>query len=314
MLDRIKDARDPDRSGDARPERPLGPGARARVESASDRPTPAHDANGPRHRRAPGSSAPTSLAGWSRGGDRVRILDDLSIGQPAYLERRRRTSCVVGSLADPAAVRRRRRRRRRDRPPRRPGRHRRFGPRSARDLRGQRRVVGRPARGGAPGRASGGSCSPRRTPRPATTSHRATRPTCPTRVSPYGASKLAIEAYAGAYAATYGLVGLFAALLQRLRPELAPQAQRRRGLAAGRARRRADRRSTATAARRATSSTSTTSRRPSPPPSTHPRSDVAGELFQAGTGVETTVDGLANEIGRAVGRTVEIRPWTGPCR
>ena len=43
-----------------------------------------------------------------------------------------------------------------------------------------------------------------------------------------------------------------------------------------------------------------------------PEADVAGELFQAGTGVETTIAGLANEIGRAVGRPVEIRH--GPAR
>ena len=42
-------------------------------------------------------------------------------------------------------------------------------------------------------------------PRPATTRHRATRPTSPTPISPYGASKLAIEAYCQAYAATFGL-------------------------------------------------------------------------------------------------------------
>jgi nucleoside-diphosphate-sugar epimerase len=34
---------------------------------------------------------------------------------------------------------------------------------------------------------------------------------------------------------------------------------------------------------------------------------VAGELFQAGTGIETTVAELADEIARAVGRSVEIR-------
>jgi UDP-glucose 4-epimerase len=38
-----------------------------------------------------------------------------------------------------------------------------------------------------------------------------------------------------------------------------------------------------------------------------PESDVAGELFQVGTGVETTISGLAAEIGRAVGRPLEVR-------
>jgi UDP-glucose 4-epimerase len=39
---------------------------------------------------------------------------------------------------------------------------------------------------------------------------------------------------------------------------------------------------------------------------------VAGELFQAGTGVETTIRGLAEAIGRAVGRDIEI--VHGPAR
>jgi nucleoside-diphosphate-sugar epimerase len=43
-----------------------------------------------------------------------------------------------------------------------------------------------------------------------------------------------------------------------------------------------------------------------------PEGDIAGELFQAGTGVETSVAGLADEIARAVGRPVEIRH--GPAR
>jgi UDP-glucose 4-epimerase len=43
-----------------------------------------------------------------------------------------------------------------------------------------------------------------------------------------------------------------------------------------------------------------------------PEERVAGELFQAGTGVETTIEGLANGIGRAVGRDLEI--VHGPAR
>src|SRR6185436_8431765 len=43
-----------------------------------------------------------------------------------------------------------------------------------------------------------------------------------------------------------------------------------------------------------------------------PEDDVAGELFQAGTGVETTIAGLADTIAAAVGRPVEIR--RGPAR
>jgi UDP-glucose 4-epimerase len=38
-----------------------------------------------------------------------------------------------------------------------------------------------------------------------------------------------------------------------------------------------------------------------------PENAIAGELFQAGTGTETTIAGLAAEIERAVGRPLEIR-------
>ena len=59
-------------------------------------------------------------------------------------------------------------------------------------------------------------------------------------VSPYGASKLAGEAYCQALRGHLRPGRLRAALLERLRPALAPQEERRRGLAAGGARRRAD--------------------------------------------------------------------------
>ena len=77
-------------------------------------------------------------------------------------------------------------------------------------------------------------------------------------LSPYGASKLAIEAYGQAYAATYGLAACSLRFSNAYGPELAPQAQRRRRLAAGGARPASRSRSTATASRRATSSSSTT--------------------------------------------------------
>ncbi len=159
-----------------------GSRSRRASRSASDAADAARDANGPHHRRAPGSSAPT-WPGWlAARGDRVRILDDLSIGQPRLPRRRRPTTCVRGSLADrdggraapstastPSSTSRR-------------------GPGSttpSRDPLGtfeanvawsRRRCSRRPG-----WRACGGSCSPRRTPPPATTSRRATRPTCPTR-------------------------------------------------------------------------------------------------------------------------------------
>ena len=183
-----------------------------------------------------GSNLARALA---EGGDRVRILDDLSIGRTAYLDGVPH-ELVVGSLADPATVR------------------------SAVD--GVDAVVHLAARAGiddsvrdplgtfeanvawsigvldaarlagvrrfvfASSNAAAGDHPPP-----------SDETDLPHPLSPYGASKLAIEGYVGAYAATYGLVGLLAALLERLRSALPPQAQRRRGLAAGRPRRRPDR-------------------------------------------------------------------------
>ena len=106
---------------------------------------------------------------------------------------------------------------------------------------------------------------------------------------------------------------LLAAVLERLRPELAPQAQRRRGLAAGRARGRADhhpRRRRADARLRLRRRPR---RRPSRAALDAPEDSVAGELFQAGTGVETT-DRRARRrrsAGRS-GRQLEI--VHGPAR
>ena len=160
-------------------------------------------------------------------------------------------------------------------------------------------------------RGSAGSCSPRRTPRPATTRHRATRPTSPTPSRPYGASKLAIEAYCQAYAATFGL----AACSLRFSNAYGPYSLHKRSVVAawlraalagrpieingdGRQTRDFVHADDLAAAVEAVLDA--------------PEADVAGELFQAGTGVETTVAELADEIGRAVGRPVEIRH--GPAR
>ena len=149
-----------------------------------------------------GSNLARALA---EGGDRVRILDDLSIGRTAYLEGVPH-ALVVGSLADPATVR------------------------SAVD--GVDAVVHLAARAGiddsvrdplgtfeanvawsigvldaarlagvrrfvfASSNAAAGDHPPP-----------SDETDLPHPLSPYGASKLAIEGYVGAYAATYGLVG-----------------------------------------------------------------------------------------------------------
>ncbi|MEO5918009.1 MAG: NAD-dependent epimerase/dehydratase family protein [Candidatus Limnocylindrales bacterium] len=130
-------------------------------------------------------------------------------------------------------------------------------------------------------------------------------------LSPYGASKLAIEAYGQAYAATYGLV----ACSLRFSNAYGPNSLHKRSVVAAWLRaalggqpieingdgsqtrdfvHAEDLAAAVIAALLA------------------PEADIAGELFQAGTGVETSVAQLADEIGRAVGRPLEIRH--GPAR
>jgi UDP-glucose 4-epimerase len=124
-------------------------------------------------------------------------------------------------------------------------------------------------------------------------------------LSPYGASKLAIEAYCQAYAATFGL----AACSLRFSNAYGPYALHKRSVVAAWLRAalagqpieingdgsqtrdfvHADDLAAAVIAALAA-----------------PDDDIAGELFQAGTGVETTVAQLADELARAVGRPVEI--------
>ena len=127
----------------------------------------------------------------------------------------------------------------------------------------------------------------------------------PRPVSPYGASKLAIEAYAGAYAATYGLT----TVSLRFSNAYGPHSFHKRSVVAAWLRSALagepitihgdggqtrdlvyvdDLAAAMTAALDA------------------PDDQVAGELFQAGTGVETTIRGLAEAIGRVVGRDLEI--------
>ena len=125
-------------------------------------------------------------------------------------------------------------------------------------------------------------------------------------LSPYAASKLAIEAYGQAYAATYGL----AACSLRFSNAYGPNSLHKRSVVAAWLRAALagqpieingdgsqtrdfvfvdDLGSAVIAALDA------------------PEADVAGELFQAGTGVETTVAALADEISRAVGNAVDRR-------
>jgi UDP-glucose 4-epimerase len=130
-------------------------------------------------------------------------------------------------------------------------------------------------------------------------------------LSPYGASKLAIEAYGQAYAATFGL----AACSLRFSNAYGPNSLHKRSVVAAWLRAALagqpieingdgsqtrdfvfvdDLAAAVIAALEA------------------PEGDVAGELFQAGTGIETTVADLAGAIGPAVGRVIEIRH--GPAR
>jgi UDP-glucose 4-epimerase len=133
----------------------------------------------------------------------------------------------------------------------------------------------------------------------------------PRPVSPYGASKLAIEAYAGAYAATYGM----ATVSLRFSNAYGPHSLHKRSVVA----------------------TWLRAARAGEPIMIHgdgaqtrdlvyvddlasaliaaidaPEDRVAGELFQAGTGVETTILGLAEAIGRVVDRELTI--VHGPAR
>ncbi len=125
-------------------------------------------------------------------------------------------------------------------------------------------------------------------------------------LSPYGASKLAGEAYCQAYAATYGL----AACALRFSNAYGPRSLHKRSVVAAWLRAalagqpievHGDGRQTrdfvfvddlADAVRAALDA---------------PEEVVAGELFQAGTGVETTVNELADAIQTAVGRRLEVR-------
>lgn len=130
-------------------------------------------------------------------------------------------------------------------------------------------------------------------------------------ISPYGASKLAMEAYCGAYAATYGLV----ACSLRFSNAYGPYSLHKRSVVAAWLR-------SALAGRPIVINGDGTQTRDFVYADDLAAAvqavldaredDVAGELFQAGTGIETTVGGLAEAIAAAVGKPVEIRH--GPAR
>ena len=246
----------------------------------------------------------SNLARWlTDRGDRVRILDDLSIGQLRYLDEVPHDLCR-GTLADPVTVRD--------------------------AVAGVDAVIHLAARAGiddsvrdpigtfqanvtwslgvleaarqagvrrfvfASSNAAAGDHEPpsdeNDLPRP---------------VSPYGASKLAIEAYAGAYAATYGL----ATVSLRFSNAYGPNSFHKRSVVAAWLRAAlagepitihgdgAQTRDLVYVDDLAGAITAAIDA---------PEDRVAGELFQAGTGVETTIRELAEAVGRAVGHDLEI--------
>jgi len=242
-------------------------------------------------------------------GRAVRVLDDLSVGQRAYLQG---ISCelVVGSLADPAVV--------------------------VAAVTGVEAVVHLAARAGIPDSvgdplgtfeanvaqtvglleaarragarrfvfaSSNAVLGPHEPP--------ADETVLPRPASPYGASKLAGEAYVGAYAATYGL----AACSLRFSNAYGPRSLHKRSVVAAWLRAAlvdasvtihgdgeqtrdfvfVDDLAEAIAAALAA-----------------PEDRVAGAIFQAGTGRETTVNELAGALEEALGRPV--RASHGPAR
>jgi UDP-glucose 4-epimerase len=237
-------------------------------------------------------------------GDRVRILDDLSVGDRAYLTDVPH-ELVVAPLADREAVRA--------------------------AIRGADAVVHLAARAGIPdsvedpigtfetnvarlvelldaARLAGVGRFVFASSNAAAGDHEppADERDLPHPVSPYGASKLAGEAYCQAYAATYGL----AACALRFSNAYGPRSLHKKSVVAAWLRAalagepieiHGDGQQTrdfvfvddlADAVRAALDA---------------PPAVVAGELFQVGTGVETTVNQLADAVGTSVGARPDIR-------
>ena len=130
-------------------------------------------------------------------------------------------------------------------------------------------------------------------------------------VSPYGASKLAVEAYCQAYAATYGM----AACALRFSNAYGPYSLHKKSVVAAWLRSAlADEplvidgdgeqtRDFVYAGDLAAAICATLDA---------PAERVAGELFQVGTGVESTINALASAVEQAIGRPVRIE--RGPAR
>jgi UDP-glucose 4-epimerase len=240
----------------------------------------------------------------SHGGDRVRILDDLSIGQRAYLDGVPH-ELIVAPLADGDAVRE--------------------------AVTGVDAVVHLAARAGIPDSVAdplgtfavnvtqllGVLDAARRAAVPrfvfassnaAAGEHEppADETDLPHPLSPYGASKLAGEAYCQAFAATYGM----AACALRFSNAYGPRSLHKKSVVAawlraalmgqpitihgdgGQTRDFVYADDLAAAVVAALNA---------------PADVVAGEIFQVGTGQETTVNELADAVKAAVGRPVEIR-------
>jgi UDP-glucose 4-epimerase len=125
-------------------------------------------------------------------------------------------------------------------------------------------------------------------------------------VSPYGASKLAGEAYCQAYAATYGLT----ATVLRFSNAYGPYSLHKRSVVAAWLRAaltgqavtvNGDGEQTRDFAFAGDLARAVAACLDAPPDA------VAGEVFQVGTGRETTINDLAAAIARATGRPLEVR-------
>ena len=241
-------------------------------------------------------------------GDRLRILDDLSIGRLEYLSGVPH-ELVRGSLADPAAVR------------------------TAVD--GVSAIVHLAARAGIPdsvtdpigtfhanvtqavglldaARLAGVRRVVLASSNAAAGDHEppSDESDLPHPLSPYGASKLAAEAYAQAYAATYGL----AACSLRFSNAYGPYSLHKKSVVASWLRS-----ALAGAPIRIDGDGDQTRdfvhaedlARGILAAIDAPEADVAGELFQVGTAVETTVNDLADALARAVTRPVVIERVEG---
>ncbi len=241
-------------------------------------------------------------------GDTVRVLDDLSVGHLAYLDGVPH-ELVRGSLADPAIVRE--------------------------AVRGASAIVHLAARAGIPDSVTDplgtfqanawqtllvlDEARRAGVPRVVIASSNAAagdheppsdETDLPHPVSPYGASKLAAEAYVQAYAATYGLAACSLRFSNAYGPNSLHKksvvaAWLRAALAGEPIRIHGDGEQTRDFVFVEDLGRGILAALDAPEP------DVAGELFQVGTSVETTVNVLAESLARAVARPVTIEHLGG---